>query len=118
MLDQLVDAFVRRNLGRDDYGHSGKGDPGYGGEAPGGSLYAGGLAALKQGIEKVRLLPHLKTILICAAAGLLLLLVVAAAIIIPLTLKLLSLLQQHGLKGLFESIIPFLNLLWQGSGRG
>lgn len=118
MLDQLLGEFARRKLGGDAYAPRDGGHYGQGGEGRGPGPYAGGLAALQQAIEKARLLPHLKTILICAAAGLLLLLALAAAVIIPLALKLLGLLQQHGLKGLFESVLPFLNLLWQGSGRG
>ena len=118
MLDQLLGEFARRKLGGDAYAPRGGANYGHNGEDRGARPYAGGLAALQQAMEKARLLPHLKTILICAAAGLLLVIVLAAAVIIPLVLKLLSLLQQHGLKGLFESVLPFLNLLWQGSGRG
>lgn len=118
MIDQLLGELARRKLGADAYAPRGGGNCGPGGEDRGAFSCAGALAAVRQALEKSRLLPHLKTILICAAAGLLLLLVVAAAIIIPLALKLLELLQQHGLKGLFEAILPFLNLLWQGSGRG
>ena len=118
MLEQLLGELARKKLGGDPYSRRDAGHYGHGGGDRGASPYAGGLAALQQAIEKARLLPHLKTILICAAAGLLLLLALAAAVLIPLALKLLSLLQQHGLKGLFESVLPFLNLLWQGSGRG
>lgn len=118
MLEQLLGEFARRKLGGDAYAPRDGGHYGHGGEGRGPSPYAGGLAALQQALEKARLLPHLKTILICAAAGLLLVLALAAAVLIPLALKLLGLLQHHGLKGLFESVLPFLNLLWQGSGRG
>lgn len=118
MLSQLLEGLLRNKLGGYDRGRS----RGYRQDhyrdyrEPGPA--DGGLPDPAAWAEKIRLLPHLKTILICAAAGLLLLLALTAAIIIPLALKLLGLLQQHGLKGLFESVLPFLNLLWQGSGLG
>lgn len=118
MLNQLLEGLLRDKLGGHGRGHRRGHQRDHYGEYRDHGPAGGGLPDLAAWAEKIRLLPHLKTILLCAAAGLLLLLVVTAAIIIPLAIKLLGLLQQHGLKGLFEAVLPFLNLLWQGSGRG
>ncbi|MHB0994778.1 MAG: hypothetical protein ACYC2I_00265 [Elusimicrobiales bacterium] len=117
MLDKLLEGLVREKLGGGQYGRKHGGHYYEHGDHRASGV-GGDLRDLGALAEKIRLVPHLKTILICAAAGILLLLVLAALIIVPLALKLLGLLQQHGLKGIFEAILPFLNLLWQGSGRG
>lgn len=61
-----------------------------------------------------------KVVLIMLAIGVVVLLVSAFVILsylLPILPKILSIAGENGLKGLLEQLAPFLNLLWNGSGK-
>lgn len=68
-------------------------------------------------LEQLKNNRKLKRVIIFALLFIFIIIVTLLVIFLPLILKLFNYISQHGVQGLLEGIIEFLNKIWSGSSR-